>query len=830
MSKTVTPERITALVEARDVEGLYEAFAQLAAHRSLFWLTGEAPHVAALDALPADERKALGDRLHGSTRYGRSRPWLVKARLRNLCELLRLRHRDQGVTDRHRKLMTEAAGMWACWPAIRLQDALERYRAAGEPVDPRVVATARRTASSGDESDQFRLFMATWREPVLNPGEVWSDEVIADLKSLPPAWTDLVFHAATVSGSKPTRKWLTEAERLVAAVGPGEETVERIGRWLALVGAGRSEATTIDAQYYVDHIDSYNSEVARGLAWTLGLLPGTAESARVLGATVEAMLRKVPGVGPYSPKIANAAVYALAAADGEHALAQLARLASTVKFKGTLKVIGNQLDAKAEALGITRDEIEEMSVPGYGMTEVGRLDRELGDCRAILTVTDAPRLTWVNAAGKTVKTAPAAVRRDHAESVKELKGLVKDVSKMLTAQSERLDRQFLACRTWRGETWRRRYAEHPLLGVLARRLIWRAGDVAFGFAEDAWRDVDGEPVEVADTDEVTLWHPIGREIDEIIAWRDFLERYRVVQPFKQAYREVYLLTAAEENTRVYSNRFAAHIIRQHQFHALTAARGWRNKLRLMVDDEYPPAHKELPQWGLRAEFWVEGVGDQYGVDSTETGSYLRLATDQIRFYRIDAPENLAHAGGGGYEQWVSQDQRPAEPLPLAEVPPLVLSEILRDVDLFVGVASVGNDPTWSDGGPDGRFREYWQSYSFGELTATAETRRTLLERLVPRLAIRDRAHVEGRFLVVRGDIRTYKIHLGSGNILMTPNDQYLCIVPGQFVAGSGAPDFLPFEGDRLLSVILSKALLLAKDTAITDPTITSQIGAAPVAV
>ncbi|MFD9306095.1 hypothetical protein ACFWCB_26155 [Streptomyces sp. NPDC060048] len=40
-----------------------------------------------------------------------------------------------------------------------------------------------------------------------------------------------------------------------------------------------------------------------------------------------------------------------------------------------------------------------------------------------------------------------------------------------------------------------------------------------------------------------------------------------------------------------------------------------------------------------------------------------------------------------------------------------------------------------------------------------------------------------------------------------------------------SPDagYLPFEGDRTLAVILSKAMLLADDTAITDPTITSQI-------
>ncbi|MFD0484380.1 hypothetical protein ACFQ46_17435 [Kineococcus sp. GCM10028916] len=35
--------------------------------------------------------------------------------------------------------------------------------------------------------------------------------------------------------------------------------------------------------------------------------------------------------------------------------------------------------------------------------------------------------------------------------------------------------------------------------------------------------------------------------------------------------------------------------------------------------------------------------------------------------------------------------------------------------------------------------------------------------------------------------------------------------------------FLPFEGDRTLDLILSKAVLLAHDCVITDATITSQI-------
>ena len=89
----------------------------------------------------------------------------------------------------------------------------------------------------------------------------------------------------------------------------------------------------------------------------------------------------------------------------------------------------------------------------------------------------------------------------------------------------------------------------------------------------------------------------------------------------------------------------------------------------------------------------------------------------------------------------------------------------------------------------------------------------------------DLAKVEGKFLKVRGEIRTYKIHLGSGNILMEPNDQYLCIVPGSARDQVNTSELrLPFEGDRVLAIILSKAFMLAEDTKITDETITRQLG------
>jgi hypothetical protein len=68
-----------------------------------------------------------------------------------------------------------------------------------------------------------------------------------------------------------------------------------------------------------------------------------------------------------------------------------------------------------------------------------------------------------------------------------------------------------------------------------------------------------------------LWHPIGFEPETVLRWRLWLEGHGVTQPFKQAYREVYLLTDEELATHTYSNRLAAHIL----LHACTRPRVYR---------------------------------------------------------------------------------------------------------------------------------------------------------------------------------------------------------------------------------------------------------------
>lgn len=257
---------------------------------------------------------------------------------------------------------------------------------------------------------------------------------------------------------------------------------------------------------------------------------------------------------------------------------------------------------------------------------------------------------------------------------------------------------------------------------------------------------------------------------------------------------MYILTDAEITTDTYSNRFAAHILRQHQFAALCRQRGWTYHLMGQWDSHNTP-EVNLPKWNMSAQYYVDA--DMNG-EANPTGILSYINTDQVRFYRDGM---LLH---------------------LYDVPAMVFTEIMRDVDLFVGVTSIGNDPNWQNNA-NNQMNTYWHNYSFGDLPESAKIRADVLKSLVPRLKIASRCSFDGKYLLVQGKLRKYKIHMGSGNILMEPNDQYLCIVAERSGESSTQKLFLPFEGDNMLSIIISKALLLADDDKITDSTILRQI-------
>lgn len=624
-------------------------------------------------------------------------------------------------------------------------------------------------------------------------GDEWGNQVIADLRTISDleqtGWKSLLSHAQDSDKSEPTAKWLKAAEERLVTVGP-EVVKAKLLLWF-----GWMQEVKVDYQ-----LRDRNAAILKGLVWYCHFFSDE-ETLRGVAGLADACFKKIPGIGPRSLRVGNACVYILSSANNLYGVAQLDRLRQSIKNRTVLKQLEKAFVRAAEKTGLSQEDLVELAIPTFNLDETGSLRQTLGSFTAEvkLSGSNTVTLTWQTEHGKLQKSVPAEVKRDYAEDLKALKRLPTEIPKLLQAQTRRIESFYLNPRTWSYATWHDRYLAHPILGHLAKRLIWQfeTGDrILTGIWHDGKLvDHTGRSLILEEQAQVQLWHPIHATVETVVGWRTWLEEHTITQPFKQAHREIYLLTDAELETDTYSNRFAAHIIKQHQFNALCSDRGWQYTLQGGFDSHNTPT-LSLPQWNLLAEFWVDAVGEEM----SESYIYLYLSTDQVRFYNTHR-----------------------EPLRLVEVPALVFSEVMRNVDLFVGVCSIGNDPNWRDRGDQVGYQDYWWNYSFGDLSISAQVRREVLKRLLLKLKIASQCELTETFLIVKGKLRTYKIHLGSGNILMEPNSQYLCIVPDR--TGKTSNVFLPFEGDSTLSLILSKALLLAEDQAIKDPSILSQIQA-----
>jgi hypothetical protein len=301
-----------------------------------------------------------------------------------------------------------------------------------------------------------------------------------------------------------------------------------------------------------------------------------------------------------------------------------------------------------------------------------------------------------------------------------------------------------------------------------------------------WRDQAGviDLLDKVDTAApVSAVHPVELYERRVLAdWQAEIVRRRLRQPVKQAFRELYVLTPAEREAGDVSRRFAGQTVDGRVAGQLLSVRGW------FTHGEYDDhqATRAVGD-GLIAALSCDFHG-YFGMGDVQVGE-VRFLTDGRRDAgRYGAPTGSGTIGG--------------TPVPLVDIPPVVFSEVMRDLDLVVSVA--GTDP---------------QAYGS---PAQAASRAQVLAALIAELGLAG-VTVEGHSAVVRGTRATYRVHLTSGSIHVEPGG-YLCVVPASFGATAHRRLFLPFaDEDRMTSVILSKVLLLAEDEKVTDRSILAQL-------
>ena len=179
------------------------------------------------------------------------------------------------------------------------------------------------------------------------------------------------------------------------------------------------------------------------------------------------------------------------------------------------------------------------------------------------------------------------------------------------------------------------------------------------------------------------------------------------------------------------------------------------------------------------------------MDFPDAGHYLSeldpVTTDRVFFQPYPS---------SGYR--FQEDTR----LNLREVPPTLFSEVMRDFDLVVSVAQLGD----------------------GELISTESylRRNELLLALIRDLGLAN-VEIDGHFARIKGHLASYRVHLASAAIHIEPGN-YLCVVPDRW--GRKTENlYLPFAGeeDPKFSEVMSKILLLSNDDKIKDESILAQI-------
>ncbi|MDA1585132.1 DUF4132 domain-containing protein [Bacillus cereus group sp. TH230-1LC] len=382
-------------------------------------------------------------------------------------------------------------------------------------------------------------------------------------------------------------------------------------------------------------------------------------------------------------KIAADAVRALGLSSSKLALMFIHAMAFKYKHKQVRNAAKEALSLAAKTRGITEEELEDQLVPDLGFNIRGEKKIDFGNRCFTAILTSDSKIELETEEGKRMKSLPKPNTKDDIEKAelakRELATLKKELRNALSMQKQRLEAALSLKRYWSYDTWKSIFLENPIMKQFSTSLIW--GEYAegkllkmFRYTEDGtFYSMIGEKHEVSSGTVIGLIHPLELSRAEKEMWEEQLENSKIVQPFLQIERPVFVV---EEDDKVTVERFGGILLNGRSLFGKMTKLGW---IRGSVQDGgvYYTFYKEDTRTGLGAQLSFSGA--PIGYEDEED-----ICVYDIEFYKAGTVNR------GSYEYDEIDDERRIVP---KEVDKYFFSEILYDVQVATD-SNLGHNESW----------------------------------------------------------------------------------------------------------------------------------------
>jgi hypothetical protein len=205
----------------------------------------------------------------------------------------------------------------------------------------------------------------------------WANTIFEQIARLTGAekedWNKLLVHASTATAATPSAKWLVTARSLLEQVGT-TNFKSYVSGWFELVD--RSPLAPIAER---------NRLILTGLIWIYSLLSDEIELESIADLTIKCY-HKIPNVGPVCLKAGNAGLWLLGEIGTFQAIDCMEKLRQKVKNQAIQKQIEKYLNLAAQKTGLSREDLEELSIPTYNLDRDGTFQQTLGTATATIKI------------------------------------------------------------------------------------------------------------------------------------------------------------------------------------------------------------------------------------------------------------------------------------------------------------------------------------------------------------------------------------------------------------------------------------------------------------